>query len=254
MRLKFIGTGNAAGMPAYGCDCSACIRAQAIIEHRRGPCSAALLFDDETILIDAGSLQLAERFPAGSFSRIFLTHYHMDHVQGLFPIRWGVGELIPVHGPEDELGCDDLFKHPGILDFSELMRPFEPRQFNELTVTPLPLNHSKLCLGYAFEHQGKRLAYLTDTAGLPDQTELFLQQWQPDLMVLDCSMPPQKREPSNHNDLPMAIEVHERIAPQKTYLTHISHSLDNWLNNNVGALPHDMAVANDGLTLDVADL
>jgi len=72
MRFKFVGTGNAAGIPAYGCDCCACIRAQNITDHRRGPCSAALMFDDETLMLDAGSLQLGERFPAGSFSRIII--------------------------------------------------------------------------------------------------------------------------------------------------------------------------------------
>ncbi|MBE0438473.1 MAG: phosphonate metabolism protein PhnP [Gammaproteobacteria bacterium] len=251
MRLKFIGTGNAAGMPAYGCDCPACIRAKNIIEHRRGPCSAALMVDDQTLLLDAGSLQLPERFPAGSFSRVLLTHYHMDHVQGLFPIRWGVGDIIPVHGPDDKNGCDDLFKHPGILDFSDTLTAFEQRQFDKLIVTPLPLNHSKLCLGYAFEHGGKRLAYLTDTVGLPEQTEQFLQDWSPDVMILDCSMPPQARIPKNHNDLTMAIEVHERIAPKTTYLTHISHSLDNWLSNNIGALPQAVCVATDGLIIDL---
>jgi len=251
MRLKFVGTGNAAGMPAYGCDCSACVRAKNIIEYRRGPCSAALMFDDQTLLLDAGSLQLGERFPAGSFSRVLLTHYHMDHVQGLFPIRWGEGETIPVHGPADEQGCDDLFKHPGILDFSDQMQPFEQRSFGDVTVTPLPLNHSKLCLGYAIQYEEKRLAYLTDTAGLPEKTALFLQNWKPDVMVLDCSTPPLKIEPRNHNDLTMAIEVHEQISPRKTYLTHISHTFDDWLANNVGALPHDMHVANDSLTLDL---
>jgi len=251
MRFKFVGTGNAAGIPAYGCDCCACIRAQNITDHRRGPCSAALMFDDETFLLDAGSLQLGERFPAGSFSRILLTHYHMDHVQGLFPIRWGVGPSIPVHGSADEQGCDDLFKHPGILDFSETFVAFEQRWFGELSVMPLPLNHSKLCLGYAFEHQGKRIAYLTDTAGLPETVEDFLQNWRPDVMILDCSMPPQPREPKNHNDLTMAIELHESIQPRKTYLTHISHTLDNWLANNVGALPSGMAIANDSLIIDL---
>lgn len=251
MRLKFIGTGNAAGTPAYGCNCGACVKAMNIIEHRRGPCSAELMFDDESLLLDAGSLQLPQRYPAGSFSRVLLTHYHMDHVQGLFPIRWGVGDLIPVHGPADEQGCDDLFKHPGILDFSETLAAFEQRQFGNLTVTPLPLNHSKLCLGYALEHRGKRLAYLTDTAGLPESTAAFLKDWSPNVMVLDCSMPPQKREPSNHNDLPMAIEVHEIIAPQRTYLTHISHTLDHWLSNNIGVIPPGMVVANDGLIIDL---
>jgi phosphoribosyl 1,2-cyclic phosphate phosphodiesterase len=34
-----------------------------------------------------------------------LTHYHLDHVQGLFPLRWGVGAPIPVYGPPDDAGC-----------------------------------------------------------------------------------------------------------------------------------------------------
>jgi len=64
-------------------------------------------------------------------------------------------------------------------------------------------------------------------------------------------MPPQPREPKNHNDLTMAIELHESIQPRKTYLTHISHTLDNWLANNVGALPSGMAIANDSLIIDL---
>ncbi|MGK3928170.1 hypothetical protein, partial [Enterococcus faecium] len=77
-------------------------------------------------------------------SRIMLTHYHMDHVQGLFPLRWGMGELIPVFGPPDSQGCDDLFKHPGILDFQAPFTPFEPVQWPGITVTPVPLQHSKI--------------------------------------------------------------------------------------------------------------
>jgi ribonuclease BN (tRNA processing enzyme) len=34
---------------------------------------------------------------------VLLTHYHLDHVQGLFPLRWGVGAPIPVYGPPDRM-------------------------------------------------------------------------------------------------------------------------------------------------------
>lgn len=252
MRLKFIGTGNAAGMPAYGCNCPACIRAKNIIDFRRGPCSAALMIEDEVTLIDAGHLQLAERYPAGSFARVLLTHYHMDHVQGLFPIRWGVSDTIPVFGPDDEHGCDDLFKHPGILDFSTTLTAFKPVQFGDLTVTPLPLNHSKPCLGYGFEFKRRRLAYLTDTVGLPEKTETFLIDWCPDVVVLDCSSPPQQQPPRNHNDVTLAVAIHEKLSPRHTYLTHISHKLDDWFANNIGVLPAGMSVAKDGQIVDLS--
>ncbi|GAB4289936.1 MAG: phosphonate metabolism protein PhnP [Methylophaga sp.] len=251
MRLKFTGTGNAAGIPAYGCDCPSCIRARGIVDYRRGPCSAALMVEDEVTLIDAGDLHLAERFPAGSFARVLLTHYHMDHVQGLFPIRWGVGEHIPVLGPVDEQGCDDLFKHPGILDFSNTLKAFDTVRFGRLKVTPLPLNHSKPCLGYAFEYQHRRLAYLTDTVGLPEQTERFLLEWAADAMVLDCSSPPKQHAPRNHNDVTLAIAIHEKLASKCTYLTHISHQLDHWLYQHADTLPAGIQVAKDGGLIDL---
>lgn len=50
-------------------------------------------------LLDAGLPELMTQWPAGSFQQFLLTHYHMDHVQGLFPLRWGVGEPIAVYGP-----------------------------------------------------------------------------------------------------------------------------------------------------------
>lgn len=51
------------------------------------------------ILIDAGLPELAPYLLPYPTRHILLTHYHMDHVQGLFPMRWGYGEPIPVFGP-----------------------------------------------------------------------------------------------------------------------------------------------------------
>ncbi|AGR61461.1 Metal-dependent hydrolases of thebeta-lactamase superfamily I; PhnP protein [Salmonella bongori N268-08] len=45
-------------------------------------------------------------------------------MQGLFPLRWGTGSPLPVYGPSDEQSCNDLFKRPGILDFSYTVQPF----------------------------------------------------------------------------------------------------------------------------------
>ncbi len=58
---------------------------------------------------------------------MLLTHYHPDHVQGLFHLRWGCGESIPVYGPKDPQGCADLYRHPGVLDFQVPLKPFKPQ-------------------------------------------------------------------------------------------------------------------------------
>ncbi|EPR6254092.1 phosphonate metabolism protein PhnP, partial [Escherichia coli] len=113
LTLTLTGTGGAQGVPAWGCECAACARARRSPQYRRQPCSGVVKFNDAITLIDAGLHDLADRWSPGSFQQFLLTHYHMDHVQGLFPLRWGVGDPIPVYGPPDEQGCDDLFKHPG---------------------------------------------------------------------------------------------------------------------------------------------
>lgn len=97
LTLTLTGTGGAQGVPAWGCECAACARARRSPQYRRQPCSGVVKFNDAITLIDAGLHDLADRWSPGSFQQFLLTHYHMDHVQGLFPLRWGVGDPIPVY-------------------------------------------------------------------------------------------------------------------------------------------------------------
>ena len=246
MKLTLLGTGAVGGVPLYGCDCPACTRARAVSDFVRRPASALLEADGLRIALDAGLADFGHRFPSGSLDAVLLTHYHMDHVAGLFELRWGKGARLPVHGPVDAEGCADLHKHPGLLDFSFTLQPFQQLALGGIRITALPLNHSKPTLGYFFEHEGQRIAYLTDTAGLPPDTETFLKTHCPDLMVLDCSHPPRDTPPRNHNDIHLAIVLHHRIKPVETWLTHIGHDLDAWLMSNPEALPARMKAARDG--------
>ena len=245
MKLTFLGTGDAAGVPLFGCSCAICLRAKSGRGRRRA-CSAAIAFGDSILLIDAGRSDLPELFERYGFERILLTHYHADHVLGLFRLRWGVStDRIPVHGPVDPMGCADLLKHPGILDFSSCMQPFERLIIHDLSITPLPLKHSKPTLGYCFEYMGKRLVYLTDTLGLPAETEAFLLDCRPDVLVIDCCFSPGNENKRNHNDLDDALNIHRRISPRETWLTHISHGLDvYWLDRGL-QLPKGVYVAGD---------
>ena len=245
LSLRFLGTGDAGGVPLFGCHCEICEQAR-VGDGKRAPCSSVLHFGESSLLIDAGRTDLAELFYEYHFERILLTHYHVDHVQGLFHIRWGkCEEKIPVNGPEDRGGCADLHKHAGILDFSDCLSPLKSRIFNQLTLTPLPLNHSKITLGYGFEFHGVRLAYLTDTLELPNETESFLISWRPDFLIVDCTHAPDDEQKRNHNDLNDALDIHRRLSPQKTWLTHISHDMDLFLHHNELKLPPNVYWAKD---------
>jgi len=201
------------------------------------------------VLLDAGLCDLVERFAPGSLSAIFLTHFHPDHVQGLFHLRWGLGEAIPVYAPPDAEGCADLYKNPGLLAFRPVSE-FYPVVVEGLAFIPLPLAHSKPTFGYAVQDEtGRRFAYLTDTFGLPQKTEGFLRAFQPTSLALDCTYPDGIEGPHNHNHLADALRIAEAFEPGKVWLTHLSHRMDAWLLENATSLPGHVAAAHDGQVL-----
>jgi phosphoribosyl 1,2-cyclic phosphate phosphodiesterase len=300
MRLTLLGTGDARQVPVYGCECRACLAALEDPRWRRLPCCALVEAEGQRWLIDSGLTDLTERFPPRSLSGILQTHYHADHAQGLLHLRWGQGLVIPV----DPEGLADLYKHPGILDFSRPFSAFEERVFGALKVTALPLLHSKPTLGYLLEDiglgdsalddsvlegsvlednvlensvlegsgfdsggfggsgaegdrfegaglngAGGRIAYLTDTVGLPDDTMAHLQRAPLDVLILDCSMPPQPQTPRNHNDLNLALQIIDALQPRKAVLTHVGHTFDAWLTHEPRALPENVVIARDGMVV-----
>lgn len=247
MRLTLLGTGDARQVPVYGCQCPACGAARADARLRRLPCSALIECGDQRWLIDSGLPDLTERFAPHSLSGVLQTHYHADHAQGLLHLRWGQGLVIPVHGPADPEGLADLYKHPGILDFSQPFEAFETRVLGVLQVTALPLVHSRPTFGYLFQGAGRSIAYLTDTVGLPEATSDYLQGQRLDALILDCSMPPQPQAPRNHNDLTLALQTIEDLRPERAVLTHVGHTLDAWLLAEPRSLPAHVVIGREGM-------
>jgi phosphoribosyl 1,2-cyclic phosphate phosphodiesterase len=258
VRITFLGTGAAGGVPRYGCGCSACLRASQQSEFIRQPCSALVEDGDTRLLLDAGLMNLHDRFPLGSYTAFVLTHFHPDHVQGLFHLRWGVmnesTSRIPVYCPPDSEGCADLFKHPGILEFKPQAK-FEPFQVGSLKLTPLPLIHSKVTFGYLLESaSGVRFAYLTDTVGLPPKTLAMLQQASLQGLAIDATDPPPvdvNAKPGNHNHWQQALELIDANQPRQAWLTHIGHRSDAWQMQAQPVLPGHITVACDNAVIEL---
>ncbi|MDF1579815.1 MAG: phosphonate metabolism protein PhnP [Desulfuromonadales bacterium] len=249
MRLTLLGTGAAECVPRYGCHCYVCQRARDYPRYQRRPCSALLEAGDKRYLLDAGLMDLDRRFPVKTLDSIFLTHFHPDHVQGLFHLRWGIGDQISVYCPPDQDGCADLYKNPGILAL-RTMQPFVKEDIGTFCVTPLPLIHSKLTFGYLFESGQKRVAYLTDTKGLSQEVLKILHAGSIDLVVLDACTSPNLPH-TNHNSIDEALTLVEMIKPGKTILTHIGHELDSWLLAQNEPLPDHVQIGRDGLVIEM---
>lgn len=247
MRLTFLGTGAAGGVPLWGCRCTVCSRARIDVNVVRRPNCAVIEAGEVRLLLDAGVMNVAEQFPLGALSAILVTHFHVDHVQGLFHLRWGEGEL-DVYAPHDAEGCADLYKYPGPLKFKHLSK-FDAFRVGDVRITPVPLVHSKPTLGYCIEHDGARLAYLSDCRELPSATATFLQEWKPHTICLDCTYPPGTEGNRNHFDLPEAIALSQNHPDSDIVLMHIGHRLDEWLLAHPDALPEGVTMARDGETL-----
>ncbi|MEW5904393.1 MAG: phosphonate metabolism protein PhnP [Pseudomonadota bacterium] len=249
MRLTFLGTGAAGGVPLWGCDCPVCSQARVDASAMRRPNCALLEAGDTRLLLDAGVMDVAARFPYGALDAVLLTHFHVDHVQGLFHLRWGKGEL-QVYAPHDKDGCADLYKTPGVLRFRHVSK-FETFAVGDVRITPVPLVHSKPTLGYCIEHAGARLAYLSDCRELPPGTAEFLRDWQPHTVCLDCTYPPGDEGSGNHFNLDGALELASRHPGCEWVLMHIGHRFDSWLMQARRGLPRGIALARDGETLVV---
>ncbi len=187
MRLTLLGTGDARQLPVRGVSGGA---------RRSGPAAVAVQRADRVRRPDAWLIDSRPDRPHRTFSAAQLERHSANSLPRRPCARpaafaLGPGVVIPVHGPADPEGLADLYKHPGILDFSQPFAAFETRALGALQVTALPLMHSRLTFGYLLEGEGQRIAYLTDTVGLPDATREFLQRQPLDLLILDCSMPPQ---------------------------------------------------------------
>ena len=248
MQLTFLGTGSVHAAPVPGCECSQCRVTPAAA--RRKPCSGFVKADGTRLLIDAGGHDLMDRFGALPPEAVLLTHFHPDHVQGLLPWRWAKLRETPAFHPPDAEGCADLFRNPGFLRFRALVA-FATVDIGAFSITPLPLAHSKPTFGYGIEHDGRRLAWLTDTVGLPEPTRTWLAAWKPNTVVVDCSYPPGGTKARNHNTVDQAVAIITECGAERGCLTHLGHEVEAWLAANQTTLPANITIATDSLSLPV---
>ncbi|RKF21439.1 phosphonate metabolism protein PhnP [Alginatibacterium sediminis] len=248
--LTLLGTGSVHAPPVYGCSCAACQHALNYTSASRAPCSALLRTGKDTILIDAGHPKLQQIFEPGSISAILITHYHMDHVQELFKLRWAITDPIDVYHPNDPRGCDDLFKNPGILKFKSPNTNGTTFHLSKIKVTPIALNHSKQSNGYVFQSTALTIAYLTDTKGLPQQSIEVLQRLNPQYIVIDCSFPAHI-DNDNHNNLDDLIRLAKILPGSMWVASHIGHELDCVRLSGALKLPKNIMFGYDGLSLPI---
>jgi len=114
-------------------------------------------------------------------------------------------------------------------------------QVHEVRFTPIPVFHGELPInGYRFGN----VAYMTDVSTIPESSFALLEG----LDVLIVSALRHVPHPS-HATVNQAVGWANRIGARQTWFTHISHDLGHAQTN--ANLPEGIALAHDGLTLEV---
>jgi phosphoribosyl 1,2-cyclic phosphate phosphodiesterase len=129
-----------------------------------------------------------------------------------------------------------------------LLRKVEPGVRLELLGagwTPVRLLHGRLpILGFRVDRAGASLAYCTDVSAIPPESYPLLEGL--DVLVLDAL---RYRHHPTHLTVDQALDVIDRLAPARSYLTHVSHEIDHGVLQ--AALPQGVFVAYDGLRVVV---
>ncbi len=217
MIVYFIGTGGSEGIPAHLCTCKTCEEARRLGFAQRKPSTLAVITkNNEAILIDVGTdIRDLLHVP---LKAILLTHWHHDHIYGLYKLRWIAQEteLYAPQGHADALILNDPKNlKPKTIKAGDVLK------IDSLKITALRLNHEIETLGFLIEEDGKRFALLYDTKGIPPETMAILREKSPDVAVVDATYAPGVNDPY-HNNVDEGAEVGSEIA-EDVYLSHISH-------------------------------
>jgi phosphoribosyl 1,2-cyclic phosphate phosphodiesterase len=254
-RLLFLGTGTSVGVPTIGCDCAVCTSTDP--KNKRTRPSVLISSPGGNLLIDTAPdlrTQLL-REEIGRIEAVLYTHYHADHVFGFDDLRVFARYLerdLPVYcDPEVETFLRSTFGYAfdpivrnypagGVprVEFRRIDRPNV--EILDHQVVPIPLEHGRYrVLGYRFDS----LAYCTDVNRIPEESWPLLEGLE--ILVLDALR--HKPHPT-HFSLGEALEVIERVKPQRAYLTHISCQLDPEQARR--EMPPHVELAHDGLTIN----
>ncbi|MEP0369147.1 MAG: MBL fold metallo-hydrolase [Cyclobacteriaceae bacterium] len=251
MIVTFLGTGTSQGVPVIACECDVCRSID--FRDKRTRSSIHINVDGKSLVIDTGpdfrTQMLRERIK--HLDAILFTHEHKDHTAGMDDVRsFNFHQKIDMPVYADERVIDQLKrefsyvfaeqKYPGVPSIE--IHTIDKADFNisGTTITPIEVMHYKLPV---FGFRIKDFTYITDANYISEEEIEKIKGTK--VLVLNAL---QKTDHISHFTLAQAIEMVQRINPEKAYFTHISHKLGKQRDVEL-ELPENCHLAFDGLKI-----
>lgn len=252
--VTFLGTGTSQGIPVIGSNHPVCKSTDP--KDKRLRVSVLLRWEDFTYVIDCGPdfRQQMLRENISKIDGILLTHEHSDHTAGLDDIRpfnFSHGN-IPFYADKRVFtSLHERFayifatenKYPGAPSIEEIViEKNVPFFIGGKEVIPIEAFHDTLpVLGFRVEN----FTYLTDVKTISEEEMQKVKGTK--VLVVNAL---REKPHYSHFNLAEALEFINKIQPEITYLTHISH-LMGFHEEVEKRLPKNVHLAYDTLTLNI---
>ncbi len=250
MKIKYLGTAAAEGIPAMFCQCENCRKSRELGGKNIRTRSQALI--DDTILIDFPAdtymHYLTYNFPLDKIKTCLITHSHSDH---LYPADLEMRMEVFSHIKDKETltlysaksGYDMVTELADRYNMHKdatavLIKPLVPFEAEGYTITPIEATHDKKSSPVVFliEKEGKSVLYSNDTSEYPEEGWEYLAKLNKPINVvsMDCTEGESHTTYDGHLNIWRVIEMRKRmlelgIADDKTVfiLNHFSHNGGN---------------------------